>query len=511
MSNKPTASPVGHEIIIGLVAGVGTDLNSVVNALTKQFNRTIRYTTHEIHVSTLLNYMSEEYKPSTVRRPALRVEDRIEKCNKFRTKLELDDAMGILSVAEIRKQRNSLKDINAVYIVNQIKNASEVKLFRKIYGKNFILLSVYESRDKRISRLISWPRTKSKEKIIDDLIKKDEKEEIPYGQRMRDAFVEADYFIDANQLEIQIKRLSEILLGYPYHTPSKDEINMMHAWSSSVCSADLSRQVGAAIANKDGDTVSIGCNEVPKYAGGHYWEGDNPDNRDFTKDGDANQISKNKLIKETISIISSDINPEEKYKELQDAHAEILDIIEFCRAVHAEDAAICDAARRGICIQGTTLYCTTFPCHLCTKHIIAVGIETVIYIYPYPKSRANDLYKDIIDINPKVHGNNQKVVFKHFMGVAPRKILKIFTSPENRKDKSGNKIEWTSFDKVSPFLSTRTPLAYYDKETAYLKKDTHKILPLIECEPFKTIFTNVQEEYENLNSEKKYWAENEVK
>ena len=36
-------------------------------------------------------------------------------------------------------------------------------------------------------------------------------------------------------------------------------------------------------------------------------------------------------------------------------------VLEFGRVVHAEMAAICDAARRGISVQDAVLYCTTFP------------------------------------------------------------------------------------------------------------------------------------------------------
>src|SRR5690242_3472972 len=101
LNSASPKNPVGHEIIIGLVAGIGTDLSNVVEALTKEFKRTNSYATQEIHVSTLLNYMQKEFKPAKAKRLALRVEDRIEKCNKFRAKLSLNDAMGILSVAEI--------------------------------------------------------------------------------------------------------------------------------------------------------------------------------------------------------------------------------------------------------------------------------------------------------------------------------------------------------------------------------------------------------------------------
>ena len=47
---------------------------------------------------------------------------------------------------------------------------------------------------------------------------------------------------------------------------------------------------------------------------------------------------------------------------------------EICRAVHAEQNAICQAARYGIALQGTTLYCTMEPCRVCAMLIISVGI-----------------------------------------------------------------------------------------------------------------------------------------
>ena len=45
-------------------------------------------------------------------------------------------------------------------------------------------------------------------------------------------------------------------------------------------SAELGRQVGAAICTKAGDVVTVGTNEVPKAGGGLYWEGDEPDARE---------------------------------------------------------------------------------------------------------------------------------------------------------------------------------------------------------------------------------------
>jgi dCMP deaminase len=48
------------------------------------------------------------------------------------------------------------------------------------------------------------------------------------------------------------------------------------------------------------------------------------------------------------------------------------------RTIHAEQNAICQAARYGIPLQGTTLYCTMEPCRVCAMLIISVGITKVI-------------------------------------------------------------------------------------------------------------------------------------
>jgi deoxycytidylate deaminase len=79
-----------------------------------------------------------------------------------------------------------------------------------------------------------------------------------------------------------------------------------------------------------------------------------------------------------------------------------MNVIEFGRAVHAEMAALMDSARRGVPVKNATLYCTTFPCHLCARHIVAAGIRRVVYIEPYPKSLAAQLYPDSIAVESAV-------------------------------------------------------------------------------------------------------------
>ena len=57
---------------------------------------------------------------------------------------------------------------------------------------------------------------------------------------------------------------------------------------------------------------------------------------------------------------------------------------EICYAVHAEQNAIIQAAKLGVNIDGSTLYCTHQPCILCAKMIANVGIGRVVYEKGYP-------------------------------------------------------------------------------------------------------------------------------
>ncbi|MCL1968574.1 MAG: cytidine/deoxycytidylate deaminase family protein [Bacteroidetes bacterium] len=54
-------------------------------------------------------------------------------------------------------------------------------------------------------------------------------------------------------------------------------------------------------------------------------------------------------------------------------------ISEHCvRTVHAEQNAICQAAKRGIALEGSTLYCRMTPCRVCAMLIINCGIKRVV-------------------------------------------------------------------------------------------------------------------------------------
>ncbi len=67
---------------------------------------------------------------------------------------------------------------------------------------------------------------------------------------------------------------------------------------------------------------------------------------------------------------------------------------EICRAVHAEQNAIIQAAYHGMNIKGATLYCTHTPCIICAKMIVNAGIKRVVTFSEYQDKSFQDLFQE---------------------------------------------------------------------------------------------------------------------
>jgi deoxycytidylate deaminase len=154
-----------------------------------------------------------------------------------------------------------------------------------------------------------------------------------------------------------------------------------------------------------------------------------------------------------------------------------MNLIEFGRSAHAEMDAIVTAARNGVAIGGTTLYCTTFPCHECAKLIVDSGIKKVVYIEPYPKSLALQLHKDAITTESTTSGK-RKVVFEPFAGVGPGRYREFFSLTTTtgtrleRKDKRGIKTKWEARE-AKPRLAL-LPTSYLDRELIAMRYSGRK-------------------------------------
>jgi dCMP deaminase len=67
---------------------------------------------------------------------------------------------------------------------------------------------------------------------------------------------------------------------------------------------------------------------------------------------------------------------------------------ELCRGIHAEQNAIVQSAAFGVPIQGSTLYCTHFPCVLCAKMLINAGICELIALEAYPDDLSHEMLRE---------------------------------------------------------------------------------------------------------------------
>lgn len=141
------------------------------------------------------------------------------------------------------------------------------------------------------------------------------------------------------------------------------------------------------------------------------------------------------------------------------------DITEFGRSVHAEMEALLACGRTGRSARGVTLYTTTFPCHNCCRHIVAAGVERVVYIEPYAKSKAATLHGDAISIDETITG---KVPFVPFIGIGPRRYFDLFSLklstgyPIERKE-NGVLKDWKRAE-APPRLQMQ-PSTYLDRES----------------------------------------------
>lgn len=67
---------------------------------------------------------------------------------------------------------------------------------------------------------------------------------------------------------------------------------------------------------------------------------------------------------------------------------------EFCRAVHAEQNAIVEAAISGKNIKNGTIYVNTYPCSICARMLINAEIKEIVYKSDYEDDLSKELLKE---------------------------------------------------------------------------------------------------------------------
>jgi dCMP deaminase len=66
---------------------------------------------------------------------------------------------------------------------------------------------------------------------------------------------------------------------------------------------------------------------------------------------------------------------------------------EVCRATHAEQNGIIQAARHGVSLEGATVYCTHTPCVLCAKMLVNAKIARFVSFSAYADDSFIELFE----------------------------------------------------------------------------------------------------------------------
>ena len=136
--------------------------------------------------------------------------------------------------------------------------------------------------------------------------------------------------------------------------PSWDEYFMDMAVLTAKRSTCLRRQVGAVIV-KDKHIIATGYNGAPR--------------------GVPHCDEKGGCLRQQLNVPSGERH-------------------ELCRALHAEQNAIIQAATLGQSIEGGTIYVTNQPCVICAKMIINAGIRRIVVKEGYPDELAVEILRE---------------------------------------------------------------------------------------------------------------------
>lgn len=446
-----------NELVIALCGPIGSPMHAVAEKIKDMLEETFAYDTCKViklsqFISDNATKLPKSIYPTNVK-PAARIEALITHGNEMRKEFG-NSVLAELAVNEIRLDRElngrnsdtgQFEPRRVCHIIDSIKNQEEMTLLRTVYREVLYVVGVFAPVETREQNL------KNKGMDVAEIYKlmdRDSGEELEEGQTVAKTFPQCDFFLrmasnSESQLRSRVERFLHLILGTKIITPTRAETAMYAAASAAGNSACLSRQVGAAITDSDGEILSTGWNDVPRPFGGLYQTDHETDPngekdlRCWNKDGGKcfNDEEKDGLARQIVQSLS----PYIPVNDLDAAVATVIKdkklrgLIEFSRSIHAEMHAILTALKSsGSRVHGGMLFVTTYPCHSCARHIVASGIKEVYYIEPYKKSLATKLHDDAVSERETEIG---KMRILPYDGVAPTKYLSLFRmAPDSRKE-----------------------------------------------------------------------------
>lgn len=297
------------------------------------------------------------------------------------------------AVERIQKNQGVGTAAKTKWVVDSIRNPDEIRVLRSC-SRNFFVFGVYADKETR------WERVKGKynnnRQAFDDDDQNDTGEgNLGHGQRVGDCFYEADVVVvndvlfktignrPFNDFTGQICQYvalieSPLTRQQPIR---KDESLMAIAYAMSQQSSCRKRKVGAIIADAEGNIISSGYNEVPAH--------ETPCTQEY------GTCYREWLTDRFFDKLTAEI-PEVGERTLKSLFRKEFKILDYCRALHAEENAIISLARNGrsVPLEQCVLYTTTYPCRMCANKIVNVGIRNIVYVEPYPDEEAKSIIKN---------------------------------------------------------------------------------------------------------------------
>ena len=349
---------------------------------------------------------------------------------------------------EFRKDQDS-DDTRTYFVIECFRNPMEIEYFRVRYSQ-FFVFAIYADEETRYKRLKKYydlsiaqcRKIDKKDQGNDDVAK-------IYEQNVRHCVNLADISVtnqkQPHDLYEQLLKYFTLIKNPGCIKPTSSERNMNLAYSMSLNSTCICRQVGAVIVDNDGYIVGAGWNDTDWNRLGcmyrHVSDVKNTDSESLPLCSDDDyQTFKDVILRDDTNLDFSFCYKDEyaewkltkpsedEQKECSDEKTPVKPSksLQQCRALHAEENAILQTARTGSqTLRKTVLYTTTFPCELCAKKILQVGIKQVVYCEPYPKSVSKDVF---------FREGFSRIEITPFEGVKSPSFFRLFKPPMDIKD-----------------------------------------------------------------------------
>lgn len=243
-------------------------------------------------------------------------------------------------------------------VIDSIRNPSEIEELKKSL-KNFTLIGVNADIKTRYERARRRAREGEAFVSLEEFAKKEDKENTsdPNAQQLTRCFEMADIKIDnsagVGELHAAIEKVLRDLNYTPYKRPTWDEYFMKMAYLAAERSTCIRHHVGAVIV-KNNHIISSGYNGAAAGV------------KDCTELG---------CLRDQMGIASGTRH-------------------EICRAIHAEQNAIIQAALHGAGTEGAAIYCTHSPCIICAKMVVNAKIKKFVTSKHYPDKAFEELFKE---------------------------------------------------------------------------------------------------------------------